>query len=377
MRGRGAKEPPEDLSFRDGLRPEMTRASARQFIVQWVRRRQGSAEALLNGLEAELGWPSRYLLARILEDLRTDSNLPEAERKYLLYKLNPAAVAVALAGGADPHSEHQSSLDDLFARGRRWRQSKEFAAAVEFVSRFRDYSPFNNMLVYLQNPLTTHFATARHWQKAFGRSIKNEARGMIILAPRTPVLLVYDLADTEGPPLPENFRLFAQTTGPFNPLIIERTVKNCERDRILVERRPMSELRGGFTTTRSQDPAWKVRIVLRAEFETAAAYAVLCHELAHVYLGHLGGDRNGAWPYRAGLTDAVAEIEAEAAAHIVCTRAGLQTRAAEYLASYLDDDDANLDAISFDLISRVAGRIEEMGRRLLAPRNLTDAQRSK
>ncbi|MGO8699302.1 MAG: hypothetical protein ACLQVY_16470 [Limisphaerales bacterium] len=345
----------------------MIRAQARQFIEQWVRRRQGSADDLLGALEAQLGWPSRYLLAPILDELRSDPDLPEPEQKHLLYNLNPGAVAAALAGGADPNSEYQSSLDDLFARGRRWRQSKEFAAAVEFVSRFRDYSPFNNMLVYLQNPLTTHFATARHWQKAFGRSIKNEARGMIILAPRTPVLLVYDLADTDGPPLPENFRLFAQTSGPFNPLILERTVKNCERDQIRVERRPMSELRGGFTTTRSQDPAWKMRVVLRAEFDATAAYAVLCHELAHVYLGHLGGDKKGAWPFRANLTLAVSEIEAEAAAHIVCARAGLKTRAAEYLASYVDDD-ANLDAISLDLISRVAARIEEMGRRLLAPR---------
>jgi hypothetical protein len=45
----------------------------------------------------------------------------------------------------------------------------------------------------------------------------------------------------------------------------------------------------------------------------------------------------------------------------------LHTRAAEYLSSFVEDND-DLDAISLDLISRVAGRIEDMGRRLLAPR---------
>ena len=72
------------------------------------------------------------------------------------------------------------------------RRSKKFAAAVDFIARFREYSPFNNMLVFLQNPLATYFATASHWHKVFRRTIKDEARGMVILAPRTPVLMVYD-----------------------------------------------------------------------------------------------------------------------------------------------------------------------------------------
>jgi hypothetical protein len=54
-------------------------------------------------------------------------------------------------------------------------------------------------------------------------------------------------------------------------------------------------------------------------------------------------------------------------AHIVCSRAGLRTRSAEYLSNFVEDSE-DLDAISLDLISRVAGRIEEMGRGLLPPR---------
>src|SRR5208282_4339402 len=100
----------------------------------------------------------------------------------------------------------------------------------------------------------TYFATASHWRKAFGRSIKAEARGMLILAPRTPVLIVYDIADTEGPPLPEKLRAFGQTAGVFNPALLERTVKNCERDRVQVVRREMGPLRGGFATVRAPEP---------------------------------------------------------------------------------------------------------------------------
>jgi hypothetical protein len=345
----------------------MTRPGATEFVLQWMRRRQGSASELLRSLEEEAGWPGRLMLPAILDDLRARPDLPEAERKYLLYTLNAGALAEALAGGADPAHEHQSTLDHLFALSRRFRRSKKFTDAVEFVARFRDYSPFNNMLVYIQNPLATYFATARHWRKAFGRSIKAEARGMLILAPRTPVLVVYDIADTEGPPLPEKLRVFSQTAGPFNPALLDRTVKNCERDRIQVVRKPMGPLRGGFATFRAPEQGWKMRVALRASLDDAAAYAVLCPELAHVYLGHVGADRDGWWPFRMNVTEAVAEIEAESVAYIVCVRAGLRTRSAEYLSSFVEDGE-DLDAISLDLISRVAARIEEMGRGLLHPR---------
>jgi hypothetical protein len=346
----------------------MTRPAVTEFVLQWVRRRQGSPAELVRALEAEAGWPGRLMLPGILEELRARGGLPEAERKYLLYTLNAGALAQALADGADPAQQHQSSLDHLFTLSRRFRRSKKFAEAVEFVARFRDYSPFNNMLVFMQNPLATYFATASHWRKAFGRSIKPEARGMLILAPRTPVLIVYDIADTEGPPLPEKLRVFAQTAGPFNPAVLERTVKNCERDRVQVVREPMGPLRGGFVTVRAPEPGWKMRIALRAGLDDAGAYAVLCHELAHIHLGHVGADRDGWWPFRMNVTEAVAEIEAESAAYIVCARAGLRTRSAEYLSNFVEDSE-DLDAISLDLISRVAARIEEMGRGLLPPRS--------
>jgi hypothetical protein len=350
----------------------MTQTPAAEFILQWVRRRQGSPAELLRALEEEAGWPGRLMLPAILEELRARRDLPDAERKFLVYTLNAGAVAQALAEGGDPAQTHQSSLDDLFARSRRFRRSKKFAAAVEFVARFRDYSPFNNMLVYAQNPQVTHFATAGHWRKAFGRSIKEEARGMLILAPRTPVLMVYDVADTDGPPLPEPMRVFARISGRFNPALLDHTIKNCERDQIQVRRLPMGESRGGFATNRAREPGWKMRVGLRADLEEAGAYAVLCHELAHIYLGHVGADRDGWWPFRMNLSEAVAEIEAESVAHIVCQRAGLHTRSAEYLSSFVEDSE-DLDAISLDLISRVAGRLEDMGRRLLPPRTDTNS----
>jgi Zn-dependent protease with chaperone function len=344
-----------------------TRQEAAEFILHWVRHRQGSPSDLIRALEEEAGWPGRLMLPSILDELRARRGMPDAERKFLFYTLNAGAVAEALADGADPPHTHESSIDDLLARSRRFWKSAKYGEAVEFLAKFRDYSPFNNMLVYAQNPLATQFATASHWRKAFGRTVKENARAMIILAPHRPVLMVYDIADTDGPPLPKKLRVFTQTSGPFNPALLHRLVKNCERDRIQVRRQPMGDLQGGFATSRTREPDWKMRVILRDDLKDADAYAVLCHELAHVYLGHVSADRDGQWPFRVNLSEAVAEIEAESVAHIVCARAGLRTHSAEYLSSFVEEWE-NTEAISLDLVSRVASKLLEMSERLLKPR---------
>jgi len=77
--------------------------------------------------------------------------------------------------------------------------------------------------------------------------------------------------------------------------------------------------------------------------------------------------RRQALEYRLNLPFAVTEIEAEAVAYIVCRRAGLRTRSAEYLSGFVEEE-AGLESISLDLVSRVAARIEDMGRRWLPPR---------
>ena len=50
------------------------------------------------------------------------------------------------------------------------------------------------------------------------------------------------------------------------------------------------------------------------------------------------------------------ELEAEAVSWLVCQRLGLETRSAEYLAGYVDDND--LDRISTFAITAAAHRIE-------------------
>ena len=108
-----------------GELPEQAiRQKARTFILQWIAHRQGSPAELIRALEEEAGWPARHCLASILDELRASRGGPELDRKYLLYTLSEGAVAEALAGGMGPHSEHQSSLDELFGLGYAYGQTR-------------------------------------------------------------------------------------------------------------------------------------------------------------------------------------------------------------------------------------------------------------
>ena len=100
-------------------------------------------------------------------------------------------------------------------------------------------------------------------------------------------------------------------------------------------------------------------ITLNSNLSDETNFATLTHELGHLFCGHLGSSDSKRWPNRPGLGRNICEFEAESVSYLVCTRAGLETPAAEYLFGYLG---ANLEvpAISLDVVVKAAQRIESM-----------------
>jgi hypothetical protein len=98
-----------------------------------------------------------------------------------------------------------------------------------------------------------------------------------------------------------------------------------------------------------------MRIAVHTELDRPSQYGVLCHELAHIYLGHLGTDRDHWWPSRTDLDGRAIEIEAEATAFIVTTRRGLRGASAAYVSRYLDREPLP-PSVSLDQIAKVAER---------------------
>jgi hypothetical protein len=97
-----------------------------------------------------------------------------------------------------------------------------------------------------------------------------------------------------------------------------------------------------------------MRIAVHNALDDPSAYSVLCHELAHILLGHLGSDEDGWWPSRINLSHATVEIEAEAVSYIVCQRIGLSSSSAAYLSTFLSADGAVPATVSLELIGKVA-----------------------
>ncbi len=330
---------------------------------------QPSAWDILACIEQTAGWQARWSLETVLTRMSTDALLTHSDREYLRSLLFSGDLELALRGTDAPRRDVETGIDSLLRQGSAYRGSKEFQEMVGFIGSFRDYAPYNNMLVRVQNPSCSFYATESDWVRRFDRRLKEDARPMLILAPMHPVMLVYDLDQTDGKDLPAELSRFARFEGDaWNPRWLDRTIENAKvRDRIRIDFKTLSSTNAGFATLARSDADSKMRIAIHDKLDARSRYGVICHELAHIYLGHLGTDKDYWWPSRTGLNKRTVEIEAEAVAFVVTTRAGLTGSSAVYVSRYLPEGKIP-PSVSLDLIAKVAGRIEEMGRRTLEPR---------
>jgi len=280
------------------------------------------------------------------------------------------------------------ALDELFRNTARYSSSGAYQELLDFVSGFRSYSPYNAMLVNIQMRGARYVAPASRWYHEYKRRIRPGARPLVILQPMGPVMFVFDVSDTEpeegAPKLP------AKVTDPFQVHKgavrgeLAHTIENAMRDGIEVTEQDAGSQSAGLirTTERNQYLAFLerqhpkpqyVRVLLRYELllnkkhSAEVRYATLTHELAHLYCGHLGTPNPKWWPDRRGLSPLVVEFEAESISYLVCRRLGIHSPSAEYLAGYVRDHQKTPE-ISLDCVMKVAGAIEQMGRKRLPPR---------
>jgi hypothetical protein len=296
-----------------------------------------------------------------------DQKWTRSVRDYLISILESGGLAQALRGEDAPDRETISTIDLLLHQSVHYRKSGAFQEMIDFMGRFRDYAPFNNMLVRLQNPACSFYATGRDWEVRFDRRLKEDARPMLILAPMHPVMLVYDLDQTEGDRLPTELERFAHFEGEWRREWLERMVENAAGRRIRVQFKPLSSTSAGFATIARDADGWKMRIAIHDGLDEPSRCGVLCHELAHILLGHLGTDKDHWWPARTNLTHNAVEVEAEAVAWIVTTRLGLRGASDAYLSRHVRDGQPPA-GVSPDSIAKVASLVERMAREKLPAR---------
>jgi hypothetical protein len=277
--------------------------------------------------------------------------------------------------------ESLKALDELFLIAGQFTTRAAYADLLHFIARFRMYSPFNAMLVHTQMPGARFVATPKRWGQHYKSRIHPGARPITILQPKGPVLFVFDVSDTSplpgAPDLPESItNPFAIHHGKENGEL-DKTIENAKRDGVRVHRREFGSQQAGQIETSNTRDVFRLpegqffkgeretvpvryELLLNSHQSCEEQYATLVHELGHLYCGHLGTPNQKCWPDRRRLDQEVVECEAESISYLVCTRLGIQTPSAEYIAGYLGEG-GKMPPISLETVIKVSGLIQRMG----------------
>jgi hypothetical protein len=286
--------------------------------------------------------------------------------------------------------EARASIDQLLAQGQAHRRSEEYRQLVQFVGRFKKYSQFNAMLVYLQRPGARYVLTERVWQDEYQRTLRPGAQPLVILRPFGPLMVVYDVGDTEptpgAPRLPRHFIDPLAVESVLTDTHVERlwstTVDNAARDGIRVtlvdhaahhagrtyrgQNTAVSVTRPSKTGTESFPLHWEVEV--NRNLAPTDRYATLVHELAHLYCGHQGSPDPRVCPDRRGGPKPRNEVEAESVTFMVMAKLDPGVQMGDYLLGYLDSEGEIPDGVELGLMVHVADEITKMGAKRIPSR---------
>jgi IrrE N-terminal-like domain len=273
---------------------------------------------------------------------------------------------------------------------------------LKFSTKFRRLSVWNARMAHIQRPGARIIASEFEWHTV-GRYVQPDAVPIIILWPFSPIRFVYELADT-GPTIDrESINDPFAVKGHFRAGMLATLVsslKKQKRFRITIEARrhgfsyagsaaaqgllpitpslatPLGDgaLISNFVSENASSDSQEskrgipaFRVTVNDRLQPSERFVTLAHELAHIFCGHLGecksqggNEEESGWPDRRALGKNEKELEAEAVAYLVASRAELVTGSATYLKPYAQR--ADMKSVDVDLIIRAAARIERMAK---------------
>ena len=152
-----------------------------------------------------------------------------------------------------------------------------------------------------------------------------------------PVDFVFDILDTEGRDVPDDAFAFP-TFGNLSEAQFNQFMKMLAKERIDVIPLDSGDGQAGWIRFLSQSKTAKGKntyeLAYNKNHPVPTRLVTVAHELAHLYLGHLGADVGRRVPDRQHIPDALMEVEAEIVAFLVAMRNGLKPRSESYLANY-------------------------------------------
>jgi antirestriction protein ArdC len=252
------------------------------------------------------------------------------------------------------HDKLQEAVAEI-ASGDDWKRMLKVA------SKFHNYSFNNQLLIFLQRPDATRVAGFRKWQE-LNRFVRKGEKGIQIFAPckyktKTEdangdekslneirgfrVVHVFDISQTDGEPLED----------PVRPQLLDGDAPEGIWDALVAQASD-----AGFDVVRDRRGSangycdfLEKKIAVRPDVSPAQAVKTLVHELAHALLH--SEDRP--------KTPAIAEVEVESVAYIVCDALGLDS--GDYSLPYV----TRWAEGSAELVKQMAQRVTECARGIL------------
>jgi hypothetical protein len=263
-----------------------------------------------------------------------------------------------------------SLLTQLLHNTRLFSKSVDYKALLDFTSRMRNFAPFNAMLLNIQKPGLLYAASQYDWQGRFKRTIKDGARPLLILWPFGPVALVYDVADTEGADLPEAVLNPFPAEGKIDEWEIESFAFLLGKNGIEVRYIEYGAGKAGSVQVHKiqeepviKNPSMDAKIPSRYIIRVNTAhnpntqFATIAHELAHIFLGHLGKDPFLKIPARPRPAHDLAELEAESVSYLVCARNCVYSQSESYLVDFVKNN-TTVDNLDHYTVMKAAGQVE-------------------
>lgn len=311
-------------------------------------------------------------------------------------------VRLTSADDADNDEGQYRKVQQLIKQALEVPTPDELMKFLDFATSFRRLSVWNARMVYIQRPGARIVATEYEWRSE-DRFVRPDAAPIIILWPFSPIRFVYELEDT-GPEIDrEAIKDPFAVQGDLHPRVLSTLISGLTKQKsfkIKIEGRrqgfsyagsaalqgmlPIGPSNDGplhngsrigeFAHENAASAAQPVtsqiplyRITVNERLVPKERFVTITHELGHIFCGHLGGcashmgkDEESGWPDRTRLGRHEREIEAEAVAYLVASRAGLIAASAEYLKGYAAS--ADIAAINLDLVVRAAARIERLAK---------------
>lgn len=271
-------------------------------------------------------------------------------------------------------------------------QSDKYATYLRTLSRFHSYSARNTILIHMQRPDATAVAGFNAWKNKFQRHVKKGEKGITILAPTPykkkieqkkldPVTMapmldqngsvimeekeieipmfrpvkVFDVAQTEGKPLPQ---LSSPLTGDVqNYEIFMEALRRTSP--VPIDFKPLEQHLDGFFSSDSQS------ITLREGMSEVQTICAAVHEITHALLHNREQERLSA---AAGTEQAekvkpkdrnTEEVEAESVSYAVCQYYGIETgeNSFGYIATWSSGRELPELKASLDTISKTANAL--------------------